>query len=160
MTHFEEIISGLVKHKVRFVLVGGLAASAHGSSYITNDLDICYERTPENIRRLVSYLRSIDAKLRGVPGDLPFILDERTFSFSLNFTFRTDLGDLDLLGDMAGVGDYPEALKLSDPLDLFGLHVDVLSIEGLLRAKKAAGRPKDIAHIKELEGIREKLGNR
>ena len=156
MTRFEDLIKGLVAGGIRFVLVGGLAASAQGSAYVTLDMDICYERTRENIGKIVAYLKSIRARLRGAPGDVPFILDERTFSFGINFTFQTDLGDLDLLGEMAGVGPYAEALKLSDTLDLFGHRVDVLSIEGLIRAKKAAGRPKDIAHMKELEAIREK----
>jgi predicted nucleotidyltransferase len=156
MIKFEEIIEGLAAAEIRFVLVGGLAASAHGSAYVTQDVDICYERTPENVRKIVAYLKAIHAKLRSAPGDLPFLLDERTFSFGINFTFQTDLGDLDLLGDMAGVGSYAEARKLSESIDLFGHRVKVLSIEGLIKAKKAAGRPKDIAHIKELEVIRAK----
>jgi hypothetical protein len=155
MTRFEDIIKGLVAARIRFVLIGGLAASAQGSSYVTQDLDICYERTRENISKIVIYLRSVHAKLRGTPGDVPFILDDRTFSFGMNFTFQTDLGDLDLLGEMSGVGGYQEAVKLSDALDLYGLRVDVLSVEGLIRAKRATGRPKDLAHLKELEAIRE-----
>ncbi|HEX5035679.1 MAG TPA: hypothetical protein VFX30_00785 [bacterium] len=156
MIKFEEIITGLVTADIRFVLVGGLAASAQGSAYVTQDVDICYERTPGNVQKMVAYLKAVHAKLRGAPEDLPFILDERTFSFGINFTFQTDLGDLDLLGDMAGVGSYAEAMKLSENIEIFGHRVNVLSIEGLIRAKKAAGRPKDIAHVKELEAIREK----
>ncbi len=156
MTHFEEALRQLLAKEIRFVLVGGLAAVVHGSSYITNDLDICYERTPENIRRVVSFLTSIHAKLRGAPDDLPFILDEKTFSLGMNFTFKTDLGDLDLLGEMAGVGTFKETFRLSEPLDFLGMKMSVLSLEGLVKAKKSAGRPKDLAHLKELEAIREK----
>lgn len=160
MAQFEKLLRDLTGHKIRFVLVGGLAAAAHGSGYITKDLDICYERTPDNIKKLTTYLQSIHAKLRGPTEDLPFLLDESTFSFGLNFTFKTDLGDLDLLGEMSGVGGYAEALKLSEPVEVFGNRVDILSIEGLVRAKKAAGRPKDLAHIKELEGIRAEKGKK
>lgn len=154
MTQFEEILKRLVSGKVKFILIGGFAAAAHGSTYLTNDLDICYERSFENIRKLTKMLKSLHASLRGVPKDLPFILDEKTFSFGNNFTFQTDLGDLDLIGEMAGLGTYAQALPYSEALDLFGNQVQVLGIEGLIRTKKATGRPKDVVHLKELEAIK------
>jgi len=156
MTQFEEILRGLVAHHIDFVLVGGLAGVAHGSAYITSDLDIAYSRASSNIKRLVTYLRSIHAKLRGVPGDLPFVLDEKTFSFTMNFTFQTDLGDLDLLGEMAGVSPYAEVLKYSEVMNLYNMQIKVLSIDGLIQAKKAAGRPKDQMHLQELLALRAK----
>jgi len=156
MTQFEEILKRLAENKIRFVLIGGVAASAQGSAYVTNDLDIVYDRSVDNVKKLVSFLKSIHATIRGkFPDDLPFILDEKTFSFGVNFTFHTDLGDLDTLGEMAGVGNYTETLKVSDPIDLYNMRVDVLSLKGLIQAKRAAGRPKDIAHLKELEAILE-----
>jgi predicted nucleotidyltransferase len=155
MTKFEEILKGLGAKKIKFILIGGFAAAAHGSTYLTNDLDICYERSPENIRKLVGFLKSVHANLRDAPQDLPFILDEKTFSFSLNFTFKTNLGDLDLIGELPGIGAFAQALKAAEPLDLFGMKVEVLSLEGLIQNKKATGRPKDLAHLKELEAIRE-----
>lgn len=153
MTHFESLLKSLVKSKVRFVLVGGLAAVAHGVSTVTNDLDIVYERTRENIGRLVRFLRTIHPVLRGAPTDLPFILDEKTFTIGMNFTFQTDLGDVDLLGEIAGIGMYPEVRKLAEPLDLYGTRLDVLSVEGLIRSKRSAGRPKDMIHLEELLAI-------
>lgn len=157
MTQFEKILRGLIDHEINFVLAGGLAAVAHGSAYVTTDLDISYQRTPKNIKRLVAYLRSIHAKLRGVRGDIPFILDEKTFAFTMNFTFQTDVGDLDLLGEMSGVGAYPEARKYSEVMELYGKKIHVLSLEGLIKAKQAAGRPKDLMHLQELKAIQTKM---
>jgi predicted nucleotidyltransferase len=155
MTQFEELLKRLVAADIRFVLVGGLAAVAHGSAYVTIDLDICYQRSPDNIKRLVSLLNKLHTSLRDAPKDLPFVLDEKTFSLGMNFTFDTDLGALDLLGEISGVGTYPEVEKLSEPLDLFGFRVDILSLEGLIKSKQAAGRPKDEAVLKELRVIQE-----
>jgi hypothetical protein len=85
------------EQNVECVIVGGLAATLHGSSLVTRDLDVCYNRDSENLRRLVSALRSVNARLRSAPEGLPFILDEETLRRDLNFTFTTDIGDLDCL---------------------------------------------------------------
>lgn len=154
MTNFEELLRGLVKHKVKFVLIGGLAAVAHGSALVTNDMDICYERRPANIKNLVTLLKRISARLRDAPGDLPFILDEKTFALGMNFTFETDLGNLDLIGEVAGLGTYSEVLSHAEPLDLYDISVEMLSLDGLIKAKQAAGRPKDELHLKELLAIK------
>lgn len=154
MTNFEELLKALVKNQVQFVLIGGLAAVAHGSALVTNDLDICYQRSPDNIKKLVALLKKWKSKLRDVPADLPFTLDEKTFSFGMNFTFETQLGLLDLMGDIAGLGTYSEVIKHSEPLDLFGLSIEILSIDGLIKSKQAAGRPKDEFHLKELLAIK------
>lgn len=101
MTQFEKLLRKLTEANIQFVMIGGLAAVAHGSASVTNDLDICYERTPDNISRLVKLLHSLTARLRDVPTDLPFILDEKTFAYSMNLTFETTLGNLDLIAELA-----------------------------------------------------------
>ena len=155
MTNYEELLKKLVSFDVDFVIIGGVAAVTHGSAYETRDLDICYRRSKENVKKLVKLLRSLHAKLRGPKEELPFILDEKTFSFGLNFTFTTDLGDFDLLGELGGVGSYDRVEMMSEPIDLCGFKVKVLSLDGLILSKRAANRPKDQAHLKELEAIRE-----
>jgi hypothetical protein len=155
MTNFEELLKKLVSSDIDFVVVGGLAAVTHGSAYETRDLDICYRRSKENIKKLVRLLKSLQAKLRGPKEELPFILDEKTFSFGVNFTFTTRLGDFDLLGELGGVGSYEKVEAVSEPIDLCGLKVKVLSLDGLIASKKAANRPKDQMHLKELEAIKE-----
>lgn len=155
MTSFEELLRKLVSSNIDFVVVGGVAAVTHGSAYETRDLDICYRRSKENIKKLVRLLKSLHAKLRGPKEELPFILDEKTFLFGMNFTFTTRLGDFDLLGELGGIGPYEKVEAMSEPIDLCGLKVRVLSLDGLIMAKKAANRPKDQMHVKELEAIKE-----
>jgi hypothetical protein len=145
----------LGQYEVECVIVGGVAATLHGSSLTTRDLDVCYNRVSENLTRLIQALRSVNARLRGAPEGLPFILDEETLRRGLNFTFQTDIGDLDLLDEMAGVGGYPEASENADVMELFGYRYQVLSLTKLIAAKRAAGRTKDLLVLPELEAILE-----
>jgi len=141
--------------EVECVIVGGVAATLHGSSLTTRDLDVCYNRVSENLARLTQALRSVNARLRGAPEGLPYILDEETLRRGLNFTFQTDIGELDLLGEMAGVGGYTEASENADVMELFGYRYQVLSLPKLIAAKRAAGRTKDLLVLPELEAILE-----
>jgi hypothetical protein len=144
------IVRRLIEQRVEFVVVGGLAMIARGSVYLTKDLDICYNRTPENLAALVAALTRLNPYLRGAPPGLPFRVDIPTLQAGLNFTFITDHGDLDLLGEVSGVGAYPQVLAQSSEELMFGMKVHVLSIDGLIAAKKAAGRNKDHGHLLEL----------
>jgi hypothetical protein len=145
----------LGRAEVECVVVGGVAATLHGSSFATRDLDVCYNRSSPNLVRIAGALRSVNARLRGAPEDVPFILDEVTLSRGLNFTFKTDIGDIDLLGEMAGVGGYAEASDTADIMELFGYRFKVLSLPTLIAAKRAAGRTKDLLVLPELEAIYE-----
>ncbi len=148
------IVRHLVSQHVDFVVVGGLAMAVHGSSYLTKDLDVCYNRTAANLAAIVTALAPLHPYLRGGPPGLPFRLDVPTLQAGLNFTFITDLGDLDLLGEVSGIGDYSQALAQSQEEEMFGMRVRVLTLDGLIAAKKAAGRNKDRAHVLELEELK------
>ncbi|MGH2569363.1 MAG: hypothetical protein ACRDGA_13580 [Bacteroidota bacterium] len=100
-------------------------------------------------------LEPLHPKLRNAPADLPFIFDERTLKNGLNFTFDTDLGDVDLLGEVGGVGFYKAVVSESTEKEIFGSLCRVLNLDALIRAKKFAGRKKDEAMILELEAIQE-----
>jgi predicted nucleotidyltransferase len=152
---FRNALSVLADAKVRFVIVGSLAVTIRGSSYVTFDLDFCYSRDRENLSRLVQALRKHSPRLRGAPPGLPFRFDESTLKHGLNFTLTTDLGDIDLLGDVAGIGVYAAALAASQPVELFGMTFDVLTLEALIVSKRATGRPKDLMVLPELEALRE-----
>jgi hypothetical protein len=155
MTDFRTLISLLVNGSVEFILVGGAAATAHGSARLTEDLDIVYRRTPENVSRLVSALAPHGPYLRGAPAGLPFLWDERTIWQGLNFTLMTRLGALDLLGEITGGGGYDELLPHSIHIRLYGVECLCLDLEHLIHVKRAAGRPKDLETIAELEAILE-----
>jgi predicted nucleotidyltransferase len=155
MNRFRAPLEALVTGGVRFVLIGGVAASAHGSVRLTFDVDVVYDRDPENVRRLVSALALRHPRLRGAPPGLPFRLDERTVLAGLNFTLTTDLGDLDLLGEVAGGGRYSDLLAGSAEIALHDLRVRCVDLPTLIRLKRAAGRPKDFEAIAELEALAE-----
>lgn len=157
MRHIEPALKSLVEQGVEFVIVGGVAIIAHGAPYSTFDLDFCYSRTAKNLQRIVAALAPFKPRLRGFPKDLPFIWDERTLRTGTNFTLETDIGDIDLLGEVAGVGSYNEVFADSSILSLFGNEMRVLSLNDLIKAKKAAGRPKDLFVLPELEALREAL---
>ena len=138
---------------VEFVVIGGLAAQAHGSARLTQDADFIYRRTRENINRLVNALAPHHPYLRGAPPGLPFHFDASTVERGLNFTLTSTLGDIDLLGEMVGGGSYEDVLPHTQELSIFGRSVRVLDLPALIRAKRAAGRPKDLEVLAELEAL-------
>lgn len=150
----------LRRHKVQFVLIGGLGARLHGSPTVTNDTDICYERSPENLGRLAAALRQLGAKLRGAPEDVALQLDAKTLAAGDHFTFTTKAGNLDCLGVPAGVGGFEELLNDATSFVVDDLDLYVASIEDLIRMKRAAGRPKDLVEIEVLEAVREETERR
>jgi predicted nucleotidyltransferase len=153
--NFREILPLLARNQVRFILIGGGAAIAHGSAKITYDVDLVYARDAENIRFLVNALRPYASYLRGAPPGLPFRLDEATVRAGLNFTLTTTLGDLDLLGEVTGGGTYEQLLPSAQEMEIFGLKCQVVTLEKLIQLKRAAGRPKDLDAIAELEALLE-----
>lgn len=157
MVEFEPAIKSLTREKVNFVIVGGLAISVHSTGYITTDLDFCYLRTQENLKKIVSAFAPFDPRLRSFPEDLPFVWDERTLQSGTNFTLKTMVGDIDLLGEVAGIGDYEAVKKESTLMMLYKCEVRVLTLEGLINAKRAAGRTKDLLVLPELEALREAI---
>jgi hypothetical protein len=155
MTDFAGLLRCLAEAGVEYVVVGGAAATAHGSARLTQDLDVVYRRTDDNLRRLATALAPHRPYLRGAPDGLPFRWEAQTLHRGLNFTLTTILGDLDLLGEITGGGRYEDLLPDTGIVELFGLSCRVLGLEALIRVKRAAGRPKDLEAIAELEAIRE-----
>jgi hypothetical protein len=155
MTDFQSPIRLLAGSKVEYILVGGAAATAHGSARLTQDLDILYRRSSENIARLASCLVSHHPYLRGAPPGLPFRLDAETIERRLNFTLITDLGALDLFGEITGGGRYEDLIQDTIQIELFGVTCRCLALDRLIEVKRAAGRPRDLEVIAELEALRD-----
>jgi hypothetical protein len=153
MTQFSRMLDTLVRHGVEFVIIGGVAATAHGSSLGTFDLDVCYRRDPENLKRLAGALQPLHPRLRGAPDNLRFRWDAETLRQGLNFTLMTDLGELDLLGEVAGVGSFEQARSDARVETVFGVPCAVLSLPALIASKRAAGRVKDLQAVFELEAL-------
>ena len=155
---YRAIFEALDRHDVHFVVVGAVAMVLHGSARVTRDLDICYARDRDNLVRLAKALKPFAPTLRGAPEELPFTLDMATLRAGLNFTLRSSAGDLDLLGEITGIGGYPAVERLSEMMNVYGRDVRVLDLDGLERAKRAAGRLKDLSDLAEIQEIR-KLRN-
>ena len=155
MTNIAGLIERLLAHEVEFVLIGGVAANLHGSARLTLDVDVVYRRSAENLRRIAEALGPLKPYLRGAPAGLPFQWDVETLKRALNLTLETSLGSIDLLGEVAGGGTWESLAPGSREIELGGRECRVVSLEQLIALKRAAGRPKDLESIAELELIRD-----
>lgn len=156
--NFHDLLPVLVQNQVRFILIGGGAAIAHGLARATYDVDVVYSRDTENIRHMVAALQPHQPYLRGAPPGLPFRWDERTVLAGLNFTLTTSLGDIDLIGEVTGGGTYDELVPFTQEITAFGVSIRVVTLERLIQLKRAAGRPKDLEVIAELQALLEERG--
>jgi len=151
----EKVMHALVDQRVKFILVGGLAAIVHGSARLTEDADFVYARDRENIRRLVEALGPFSPYLRGVERGLPFKWDESTVRMGLNFTLETTAGDVDVLGEVTGGRTYEDLLPHSAEVSAFGRKFLCVGLERLIHLKRAAGRAKDFLVLGELHALLE-----
>lgn len=158
MSDLAKLIRRLVDGHVDFILVGGLAANAHGSARVTTDVDVSYSRADANLVRIVKALRPAKPYLRGAPPGLPFEWSVATLKAGLNFTLMTSDGAIDLLGEIVGGGRYEDLLPHSTTHRAFGRDIQILDLPWLIRVKRAAGRPKDLETIAELEALLEEQG--
>lgn len=154
-TQFDRLIATLCDEGVEFIIVGGFAGTIHGAARATLDLDVVYRRSAENLARPVRAISAQDPYPRGAPPGLPFKWDLRTLQFGSNFTLRTTLGLIDLLGEITGGGDYERLLPFTKSITVYGRACLCLDLAKLIEVKRAAGRPKDFEAIAELEGLRE-----
>lgn len=153
----DEVLRLLNRHRVRFVVIGGLAAILHGSPSITRDVDICHAHDGEDLIRLAGALREVSASLRGAPAGLPFRVDARTLANGDSFTFTTDIGSLDILATPAGTSGYDDLVRTAETVSAFGEEFAVASLDDLIRMKRAAGRPKDRIELEILGALREEI---
>ncbi|HEU0129727.1 MAG TPA: hypothetical protein VFQ85_01890 [Mycobacteriales bacterium] len=162
MTVFEPrpALRALVDAGVRFVLIGGLAARTHGSPSITNDLDVCYDRAPDNLERLATALTGMHARLRGLDEDVPFLLDARTLRNGDSFTFDTDYGPLDVLATPSGTSGYDDLVAGAETVDVGGVEIALVALDDLIRMKRAAARPKDRVEVEILVRLRDAIADR
>ncbi|HWF53320.1 MAG TPA: hypothetical protein VG223_01770 [Solirubrobacteraceae bacterium] len=148
------LLRRLVEHGVDFVVVGGIAMIAHGSGRLTHDLDICYATDAANLEALGSALMELGATLHGVPETVPFVPDARTLRHTMILTLDSDDGKIDLLVEPAGAPRYVLLRDRAIDATFDGITVKVASLDDLEAMKRAAGRPKDLIDLEEIEVIR------
>ncbi|HVV01864.1 MAG TPA: hypothetical protein VHH88_10915 [Verrucomicrobiae bacterium] len=155
LTDYQKILRILNEGGVEFILIGGVAANLHGSARATFDIDFVYSRTRKNVKQVAQALAPYKPYLRGAPVGLPFTFDEATIRNGLNFTLHTSLGDIDLLGEVAGGGSYEQLLPFTIQIEAFGTRCRCITLERLIQLKRAAGRPKDLESVAELQALLE-----
>jgi hypothetical protein len=153
VTDFARLLGALHDGGVECFLVGGLAATVHGSARLTQDVDVVYRRTPENMNRLAAALAPLNPYPRGAPEGLPFDWSSSTLKAGLNFTLTTTAGPLNLFGEIIGGGTFDDLADQTSTVTLFDRPIQCLRLPALIRAKRAAGRPKDFEAVAELEAL-------
>lgn len=153
MQQLNQLLARLIKAEVEFVLVGGLAASIHGSSLTTRDVDVCCRFTTANLMRIQHALEDQHPVHRMRP-DLPVALTPELCAQLKNLYIKTNLGVIDCLGSVLGVGDFDEVLKHSMEIELPVGKLRILDLDTLILAKEAMGRPHDILTVQQLKAVR------
>ena len=148
-----DLLRDLIAHGVDFVVIGGIALIAQGSARLTQDLDISYAPDPANLMALGQALLKLNARLRGVDEDVPFVPDERSLRKTQIRCLETDAGPLNLLLAPSGAPPYPKLRANADAVEIGGMRVLVASVEDLTAMKLAAKRPLDKADVETLEAI-------
>ncbi len=144
----------LTKHGVDFVVVGGVAVAAHGSSLMTEDLDIVYRVEAGNVRRLLAALAELNARVYGDPRNLRFGFEHlNNLGHHLN---ATRAGRLGALGSLGKHGDvlYEDLAVDAVRVEAFGTAFLCISLDRLIAVKQELGRPRDKLAVMELQAIR------
>ena len=151
------LLARLSEHRVEFVIIGGICGVLHGVPLVTFDLDVCCPFSPENLHRLEAAVNDLHPYHRLTPEKLPLQLSDELLARLKNLYLQTDLGKLDCLSEVTGIGDYQAVLKCSVPHKTSSVEFNVLSLDALIIAKEAVGRERDLAAIKFLRAIKERI---
>ena len=154
--NFLELLSCLAEGEVNFVIIGGYASAAHGCTNVTEDIDICCDFSTPNLMRLQKALDGLNPVHRMTAKKIKLNLTEENCKNLKNLYLDTDLGQLDCLGYVKGVGGYNKAVKASEKIEIEGKIFRILNIDALIESKKAMNRPSDRQTIIELKALNEK----
>lgn len=158
----EAILRVLDEHDVRYVLIGGLAATLHGSPHVTTDVDIAPDPAPDNLERLAAVLRELDARIRveGEPGGVPFDRSREFLERASLLNLTTRFGDLDLAFEPSGTDGYEDLRRRAIEIDIRGTRVVLGHLADVIRSKEASGREKDRLTLPTLRRLLERLEER
>jgi hypothetical protein len=152
----ERLLKTLQRHRVRFVLIGALAARMHGFPRLTADADITPAEDRANLDRLASALKDLDAKVytESVPAGLTFDCSGPALARARMWNLVTKAGRLDIAFSPAGTDGYKDLTKDAEEFEAFGVSFFVASLDDIIRSKEAAGRPKDADDVLVLRALK------
>ncbi len=157
MEQLSQLVERLARNHVECVLVGGYAVTAYAGALMTRDVDVACRMTPDNLLRVYTALTDLHPRHRMSPQKPPFTREDALRPDWKNLYLATDIGPLDCLGAIAGLGDFEICLANSQPLDLGDFSLRILTLDALIIAKKALNRPRDHHAVLELEIVRERV---
>ena len=140
---------------IEFVVVGGFAGIVHGCNYVTQDIDICCVFAPDRLLALQRALADVHPVHRMTPGRKPLALTAESAAEFENLYLDTDLGRLDCLSTIEGLGDFARVKQASELFEVEGLALRVLTLDALIRSKQALNRPRDREMLRQLQALRE-----
>ena len=149
-----DLLDRLVKYNVRFVLIGGYACIVHGGTLNTVDVDVCCDFSPENLLRLQQAITDLHPVHRMTPQRLPLALTSENCIVLKNLYLDTDLGQLDCISSVQGVGDFDQVNKRCETIEVEQVQLKVLNRDAIIESKKAMNRPRDREAVRELEAIK------
>lgn len=156
----QALLSRLQAQGVDFIIIGGFCGIMHGVSLVTRDLDVCGRFTPENLRRIEAAVRDLHPLHRLTANKLPLELTDELCTRLKNLYLQTDLGKLDCLSEVKGIGSYEDALKRSVLCRLSYGEFRMLDLDALITAKEAVGRENDMVAVRQLRAIKERVQGR
>jgi hypothetical protein len=158
----EVVIETLNRHAVCYVLIGGVAATLHGSPLRTGDTNICPARDMANLDRLAAALRELRARIRteGADGGLPFACDARFLATVELLNLETEAGEVDVAFSPPGTGGYAELAARQQHFDLGGIVAPTAALDDIIRSKAAADRPKDRDALPLLRELARQIADR
>ncbi|MDT8301185.1 MAG: hypothetical protein RQ760_06835 [Sedimentisphaerales bacterium] len=151
---FFNLLERLVNAGMDFVIVGGFAGVVHGCTYVTQDIDICCDFKPATLLTLQKAISNLHPVHRMTPGRKKLKLTEQTCVQFKNLYLDTDIGQLDCLSFIDGLGGYGEVKKESDFIEVEKFKMRVLSVDALIKAKKSMNRLRDKETVLQLEAIK------
>jgi len=155
MSEHLNLLRRLAEAGIEFVIVGGYAGIVHGCSYVTQDIDICCLFASAKLLALQQTLADLHPVHRMTPGRKPLELTAENAAQFTNLYLDTDLGRLDCLSVIEGLGDYTEVKRASELIEVEGMHLRVLTLDALIQTKQALNRPRDREAIRQLQAIRQ-----
>jgi hypothetical protein len=145
----EQIFAVLDAHEVEYIVIGGIAVQVYGHVRMTNDVDLIPSPMPQNLERLAAALEELDARVLN-PGSEDLTVDARMLPRATLWQLATRHGDIDVLHDAPGAASFPQLRERAFMISLGDHQIPIASRDDLIKMKRAAGRPVDLADIAAL----------